>query len=101
MEFIEKPQIWKKTQICKLFLQVLLLLDGKREIVRAARTLLITLLAVYVARQSPVLNPDELKGYPEKVDENYWTKIKMDLIPKVCDEHYYKLVQVRAGLNLI
>ena len=77
------------------------MLNDKREIVRAARTLLIALIAVYVARKTPALNPDELQGYSEKVDEDYWTKIKMDLIPKVCDEHYYKLVQVRSGLNLM
>ena len=82
-------------------LQVLLILNDEREIIRAARTFLITLLALYVARETPALNSDQLKGYPENVDESYWTKIKVDLIPKVCDEHYYKLVQVRLGLSFL
>ena len=63
---------------------------------RAVRTFLVALVTVYVARGSYKLNPEELKGFPDKVDEECWKKINTNQVERVCDEHFYKLVQVNT-----
>ena len=61
---------------------------------RAVRTFLVALMTVYVARGSYKMNPEELKGCPDTVDEECWKKINSQEVERVCDEHFYKLVQV-------
>ena len=74
-----------------------LIADQKQEVLRAARTFLVALVTVYVARGSYKLNPEELKGFPDKVDEECWKKINTNQVDRVCDEHFYKLVQVNTS----
>ena len=71
-----------------------LIADNKQEVLRAARTFLVALITVYVSRSSYKMNPEELKGFPDKVDEECWKKINTNQVERVCDEHFYKLVQV-------
>ena len=72
--------------------------NQKQEVLRAVRTFFVTLVAVYVARGSYKLNLDELKGYPDQVDEAFWKELKVEQAARVCDEHFYKLVQVSTVL---
>ena len=65
---------------------------------RASRTFLITLIAAYVANKTPELEPKQLEGFPDKVDEAFWKGIKEEQLPRVCDEHFYKLTQVKGTL---
>ena len=74
-----------------------LIADNKQEVLRAVRTFLVALVTVYVARGSYKLNPEELKGFPDKVDEECWKKINTNQVERVCDEHFYKLVQVNTS----
>ena len=74
-----------------------LIADQKQEVLRAARTFPVALVTVYVARGSYKLNPEELKGFPDKVDEECWKKINTNQVDRVCDEHFYKLVQVNTS----
>ncbi len=47
------------------------------------------------------LSLNELEGYPDQVDEAYWSELKKEQASRVCDEHFYKLVQVSGGFFCI